>query len=157
MPSMLKLGMIAWIRDITHEYVQSETGLNWEILAYLPIQIRHKYPEGMVMQVVKPLYGIAEAETHWWATYYNHHLKKLQMMTSTYDPCLLISDTGNPEFVCIKMQTDDTLGLSTEKFSRLEDEQLKAVNFSAKPKQRLTTDEPLIFNGEIITLDGSMV
>jgi len=64
MPSLLERGMIAWIRDITQAYVQSETGLNREILAHLPMQIRHKHPEGTVMQVVKPLYGIAEAGTH---------------------------------------------------------------------------------------------
>jgi hypothetical protein len=64
MPSIIKLGMIAWIRDIIQAYVQSETDLNREILAYLPIQIWHKYPEGTVMQVIKPLYRIAEAGTH---------------------------------------------------------------------------------------------
>ena len=69
------------------------------------------------MKVIKPLYGVAEAGTHWWATYYNHHLKKLQMTTSTYDPCLLISSSENPDFACIGMQTDDTLGLSTTTFS----------------------------------------
>jgi hypothetical protein len=157
MPSLLKQGMVAWIRDITQAYVQSETWLNREIIAYLPIQIRHQYPKGTVMRVIKPLYGIAEAGTHWWAIYYNHYLKKLQIMTSTYDSCLLISDIGNPEFACIEMQTDDTLGLSTVKFSKHEDEQLKAATFSAKPKQRLTIDEPLVFNGGIIMLDGNMV
>jgi hypothetical protein len=79
------------------------------------------------------------------------------MMTSTYDPYLLISNAENPEFACIGMQTNDTLGLSTTKFSEYEDEQLKAAAFSAKLKQRLTTDEPLIFNRGIITLDGNMV
>ena len=63
-PSMLKLSMIAWIRDITQAYVQSETGLNCEILAYLLVQICHKYPEETGMQVVKPLYGVAEAGTY---------------------------------------------------------------------------------------------
>jgi hypothetical protein len=109
------------------------------------------------MQVVKPLYGVAEAGTHWWATYHNHHLKKLQMITSTYDPCLLISDAKNPEFACVGMQTNDTLGLSTPKFSQREDEQLKEAAFSAKPKQTLTADEPLLFNGGIISLDGDTI
>jgi hypothetical protein len=157
MPSLLKQGMTAWIRDITQAYVQSETGLNRRILAHLPPQIHHKYPAGTIMQVVKPLYGIAEAGTHWWATYHNHHLKKLQMTTSTYDPCLLISNTENPEFACIGMQTDDTLGLSTAEFSRREDERLEEAAFSAKPKQRLTTEEPLMFNGGIIALHGDVV
>jgi hypothetical protein len=157
MPSLLRQNMVAWLRDITQAYVQSETWLNRKILAYLPTQIRHLYPEGTVMRVVKPLYGLAEAGTHWWATYHNHHLKKLQMVTSTYDPCLLISAAENPDFACIGMQTDDTLGLSTTTFSQREEEQLKEAAFSAKPKQLLTVDEPLIFNGGIVTLTGSTI
>jgi hypothetical protein len=149
--------MVAWIRDITQAYVQSETGLNREILAYLPAQIRHQYPESTVMRVIKPLYGIAEAGTHWWATYHNHHLKKLQMVTSTYDPCLLISATENPEFACVGMQTDDTLGLSTTEFSQREDEQLKEAAFNAKPKQELTADGPLVFNGGIVALASNTI
>jgi hypothetical protein len=106
------------------------------------------------MRVVKPLYGIAEAGTYWWATYHTHHRESLQMRTSTYDPCLLISTPENLEFACIGMQTDDTLGLSTTAFSNREDEQLKKAAFSAKPKEMLTPSNPLIFNGGIVTLEG---
>ncbi|MDB5910367.1 MAG: polyprotein [Massilia sp.] len=152
MPSLLQRGMCAWLRDITQAYVQSETPLNRTILAYLPTQIKHHYPEGTVMRVIKPLYGLAEAGTHWWATYHNHHVKKLQMTTSTYDPCLLISTPENPDFACVGMQTDDTLGMSTTSFSLREDEQLKEAAFTAKPKQVLSEDEPLAFNGGVVTL-----
>ena len=59
------------------------------------------------MVVLKPLYGIAEAGTHWWATYYKHHLEKLLMTTSTYDPCFLVTRTKD-QFGVVGMQTDDT-------------------------------------------------
>lgn len=156
-PSLLQRGMCAWLRDITQAYVQSETALNRTILAHLPAQIKHMHPQGTVMRVIKPLYGLAEAGTHWWATYHNHHLKKLQMMTSTYDPCLLISTPENPDFACVGMQTDDTLGLSTTTFSQREDEQLRGAAFTAKPKQLLSEDEPLAFNGGIVTLNGGSI
>jgi hypothetical protein len=45
--------------------------------------------------------GIAEVGTHWWATYHNHYIKKLQMVTSSYDPYLLISSSENNEFAII--------------------------------------------------------
>jgi hypothetical protein len=135
--------------------VQSEKALRRKILAFLPQQIRHLYPEGTVMRVIKPLYGLAEAGTYWWVTYHNHHLKRLQMTTSTYDPCLLISSPENAEFACVGMQTDDTLGLSTEAFSQRENDQLKEASFSAKDKQFLTPAEPLAFNGGIVTLDDN--
>jgi len=48
------------------------------------------------MVVLKPLYGIAEAETHWWATYSKHHKEKLLITTSIFNPCFLITTTGTP-------------------------------------------------------------
>jgi hypothetical protein len=154
-PSLQRRNCLLWLRDITQAYVQSEKALRRKILAFLPQQIRHLYPEGTMMSVIKPLYGLAEAGTYWWDTYHNHHLKRLQMVTSTYDPCLLISSPENPEFACVGMQTDDTLGLSTEAFSQREDDQLKEASFSAKDKQSLTPAEPLAFNGGIVTLDNN--
>ena len=65
--------------------------LNRLILADLPMQMRHHYPEGTIMIVQKLLYGILEAGTHWWATYYKHHKEKLSIVTLMYDPCLLVS------------------------------------------------------------------
>ena len=64
------------------------------ILARLPKQLRSSYPPETIMVVLKPLYNIAEADTHWWATYSRHHKEKLGMVSSTYDPCLLITDNG---------------------------------------------------------------
>ncbi|KAK1843027.1 hypothetical protein CCHR01_14332 [Colletotrichum chrysophilum] len=104
------------------------------------------------MAVVKPLHGIAEAGTHWCATYHKHHRERLQMVTSSYDPCLLISSTKNPDFACIGMQTDDTNGLSDESLSRRENEELNKAVFTAKPKQTLTADELLAFNGGIVSM-----
>ncbi|KAL0944617.1 uncharacterized protein CTRU02_202504 [Colletotrichum truncatum] len=64
-PSLLREGKQLWLRDITQAYVQSSTRLNRTILAYPPKQIQDQYPKGTIMEVVKPLYGIAEAGTHW--------------------------------------------------------------------------------------------
>ncbi|KAI1001546.1 hypothetical protein K3495_g6656 [Podosphaera aphanis] len=88
--------------DITQAYVQSNSELNRLILANLPASERHKHPPNTVMRIFKPLYGIAEAGTHWYATYHAHHLNNLNMETSTYDPCFLVTkkpkdglETGN--------------------------------------------------------------
>jgi len=101
------------------------------------------------MLILRPLYGIPEAGTHWWVTYHNHHKEKLKMATSTYDPCLLIS-TEKDAFAVVGMQTDDTFILSTEKFSQIEEAEL---TFKAKPKLQLTTINPLMFNGCILSLN----
>jgi hypothetical protein len=86
------------LRDISQAYIQSTTELNRRILANLPDGLTHLYPPNTIMVVVKSLYSIAEAGTHWWATYSNHHKIKLSMETSTYDPCLLISTSDSEGF-----------------------------------------------------------
>lgn len=64
-PSLAKLGVKVFLRDITQAYVQSTTMLNRLILANLPKEMQHQYPKGTIMVVRKPLYGIPEAGTHW--------------------------------------------------------------------------------------------
>jgi len=156
-PSLVRKGMELWLRDITQAYTQSTTVLQRKILAHLPAQIAHLYPKGTIMVVIKPLYGIAEAGTHWWATYFNHHREKLGMETSTFDPCLLITKTSQP-FGIVGVQTDDTLILCDDEFNHLEEDELKKAKFAAKDKEQLTIVNPLLFNGGIFSkkANGSM-
>jgi hypothetical protein len=156
-PSLAKLGIKLFLRDITQAYIQSTTTLNRLILANLPKEMRHQYPPGTIMIVRKPLYGIPEAGTHWWATYYKHHKEKLFMVTSSYDPCLLIT-TKKGVFGVVGMQTDDTLFLASEEFATLEDNELQKAHLTAKPRDELSTESNLIFNGCIVTMksDGTI-
>ena len=154
-PSLLQIeGMQLWLRDITQAYIQSTTVLQRKILAHLPKEIQHLYPPDTIMAVIKPLYGIAEAGTHWWATYFKHHRERLNMVTSTYDPCLLITSPSSTHFGIVGMQTDDTLGLSDENFAALEDEQLKEAKFLAKPRETLSRGTPLLFNGCVLSVQN---
>ena len=108
------------------------------------------------MVVIRPLYGIAEAGTHWWATYSKHHRDKLFMTTSTYDPYLLITITEN-SFGIVRMQTDDTIILADERFSTLEENELLNVKFTVKSKEKLISDSPLIFNRCVLVQDGNVM
>jgi len=65
-------------------------------LAYLPEQIRHQYPKDTIMVMLKLLYRITEAGTHWWATYSKYYKEKLLITTSIFNPCFLIITTGTP-------------------------------------------------------------
>jgi hypothetical protein len=76
------------------------------------------------------------------------------MATSTYDPCLLITITENG-FGIVRMQTDDTIILADESFSTLEENELLNAKFIAKPKEKLTPNSPLIFNGYVLVQDGN--
>jgi hypothetical protein len=152
-PSLVRRGIKLFSRDITQAYVQSTTFLNRLILSRVPAEIRHKFPEDTIMVVRKPLYGIPEAGTHWWATYSKHHQEKLGMKTSSYDPCLLIT-TSKDAFGVVGMQTDDTLILGDDNFAKLEQDELEKAKLSAKPVDTLSYDTPLIFNGGILRTEG---
>ena len=152
-PSLCALGIHFWLRDITQAYVQAKTHLNRTILAYIPKELESKFPPQTIMHLVKPLYGIPEAGLHWWVTYFKHHTNKLLMETSTYDPCLLITNSKE-YFGVVGMQTDDTLILADMEFSEREETERAKANFIAKPKLRLTPDKDLIFNGCILSQNG---
>ncbi|KAJ6019518.1 hypothetical protein N7522_001585 [Penicillium canescens] len=149
-PSLSEKNISLSIRDITQAYVQSTTSLNRLILAHLPKEIKSKFPAGTIMVVRKPLYGTSEAGTDWWATYHKHHRERLGMATSTYGPCLLLS-TEKGAFGVVGMQTDDTLILGSVEFATLEEKELAEAKFSAKPKDTLSPENPLIFNGCVRT------
>ncbi len=78
-------------------------------------------------------------------------------MILSYNPCLLIATIENLDFAYISMQTDNTLGLSDESFSKRKDKQLAKAAFTAKPKQILTAKDPLIFNSSIIAFANSNI
>ena len=120
------------------------------VLAHLPQEIEHLHPKGTIIVVVKPLYGLAEAGTHWWATYFEHHKEKLQMETSTYDPCLLITHKDQSRFRIVGIQTNDIIILSNKEFAELKE---KELIFTTKPREELGTDRPLVFNGSILAKD----
>jgi hypothetical protein len=112
-----------------------------------PKDIDGELPQGMIFKVIKPLYGIPEAGTHWFRTYYRHHQVKLGIEPSTYDPCFLITRDQSGPFGIVGLQTDDTLFIRDDKFIEIEDKELKAAKLTAKPAQTLTPDDPLAFNG----------
>lgn len=64
------------------------------------------------MQVVKPLYGIAEAGLHRYTTYHKHFTTRLKMTTSSYDPCLLIAGNDAVGFGIFGMQTVEEVELT---------------------------------------------
>jgi hypothetical protein len=110
------------------------------------------HPPNTIIVVKKPLYGIPEAGTHWWSTYYKHHRDKLGIITSTYNPCLLITSGASISFGIVAIQTDDTLIASNIEFYDLKENGLRKANLRAKPKEQLTPGSSLTFNRCVITL-----
>jgi len=77
------------------------------------------------------------------------------MSTSTYNPCLLITNSCANAFGIVGMQTDDTLMLGTTKFLLLKEKKLKKAQFRLKLKATLSPEVQLEFNGCTLTIDAS--
>ena len=112
-PSLCSNGMNICLRDISQAYTQSSTHLSREVFIKPPGEL--SLLNNIMLKIIRPLYGLAEAGTHWFHTYHNHHVEKLNMITSTFDPCLLI-DNSRRQNSCsiVGLQTDDTLILADE-------------------------------------------
>ena len=135
-----------YLCDISQAYMQSMTNLARDFYIHAPTEMGLK--PGTILQVISPLYSMPEAGMHWYKTYHNHHLNNLEMIPSTFDPCLLFNKHAT---AIIGMQTDDTLISATNEFMIKEEEELQKAKFIAKPHEKLTIDHSLGFNGFIIT------
>lgn len=136
-------------RDITQAYVQAHTRL--ERLVFITAPSEMGLPEGYVLKVVKPLYGIPESGLHWYLTYLNHHLQTLGMKRSKVDPCVLYRRTGQKLEGIIVLQVDDSLGAGMETFLNEESQASKAF----RCKERTPVNEtPVVFNGISIRKEG---
>jgi hypothetical protein len=138
------------VRDITQAYTQSKSQLARDFYVKPPQELN--LPEGMLLKVLLPLYGVPEAGTHWFHTYHNHHIDNLKLQQSSYDACFLFtainSNTSRmTDIAAVGLQTDDTLIACNASFKKRESDELKKAGFLAKPTQQLTTDNNLTFNG----------
>jgi hypothetical protein len=116
----------------------------------LPKKIKDRFSPNTIIIVQKLLYRILKAGTHWWATYHKHHKEKLVIATFTYNLCFLIIII-KVAFGVVGIQTDDTLIFRLKEFNTIEKEELTKAKFSAKPKELLSLETLLIFNGCILT------
>ena len=82
-------------------------------------------------------------------------MRELDMFTSTYDPCLLITNGSNEDFGIVGMQTEDTLIIATSKFSALETQKLEEASFRSKPKTSISSSTPLESKGCTLKMKGS--
>ncbi|KAL3713544.1 hypothetical protein TMatcc_002247 [Talaromyces marneffei ATCC 18224] len=140
-----------YIRDVTQAYIQSTTKLNRDFYIRITPELAQYFPGGTFLKVVRPLYGIPEAGNHWFRTYHNHHTENLNMDVSTYDPCLLHCSDSKQGFGIIGIQTDDTLIVANDTFAAREEEEIRRAKIRCKPREQLTTDNPLKFNGAVVT------
>ena len=142
-------GLRLCTRDISQAYTQSETPVARDIYAHAPPELG--LAPHQILKVVRPLYGLPEAGTHWFRTYTNHHMTKLHMQPSTFDPCLLATTHGNSHALgFVGLQVDDSLIVGNSLFLAEEERALKRAGFPAKLREELQPGRRLLFNGAYI-------
>jgi hypothetical protein len=72
------------------------------------------------------------------------------METSSFDPCLLHCTETDNGFGIVGMQTDDTLLLADSTFAAWEQYEIEKAAIACKPREELTYEKPLKFNGGLI-------
>jgi hypothetical protein len=93
-----------------------------------------------------------EARTHWYQTYHAHHINKLKLLTSAYNPCLLYNNNA-----VITLQTNNTLFLGTPDYVKTKKAELHKTNYLAKPIKKLSANKNLVFNSGIISQDNKAI
>lgn len=140
-------GTKLFTRDVIQANVQSKSSLERE--SY----IRPPYGLGlgsyMVLQVIKPLYGIPESGLHWYLTYLVHNLDNLGMKSTQSDPCLLVKRNGEDLEGMIALKVINFLVFVTMPFMR--DERDASARFKSKGRN-FVRQRDLVFNG--MTLRG---
>ena len=139
-----------YIRDISQAYVQSKSYLNRRFYVKPPKEL--DLGNGNILRVLRPLYGVPEAGTHWFRTYHAHHINELKLLTSAYDPCLLYNKDA-----VVALQTDDTLFLGNLEYVATEETQLQKAGYLAKPIEKLSVSKKLVFNGGTISKEHSTI
>jgi hypothetical protein len=109
--------MKLYLRNITQIYVQFRFNLNRDFYVQsFPKLIKlMRIFSDCILKVVKSLYDVSKADNHWFKTYHDHHIDKLNMIQFIYDFCLLYISLiiiVQIDMSIIDMQIDDTLILT---------------------------------------------
>ena len=140
-----------FLKNIFQIYVQSIISLARQFFIRSFVELGFK--DDFILKIIKFLYGVSEAEAHWFNTYHRHHTEKLAMQQSTYDPCLLyINKKG---FGVVGLQIDDTLILKNEIFANVENFHFREIKLLAKNRDQFIFRHSIKFNDAHIKQENS--
>ena len=119
--------------------------------------MKKRYPENIILYVVKPLYGLAEAGNHWFATYLDYEKEKLGIKMLSYNVYLFITKNGGENFGIAGLQTDNTFNVGAEAFMKKEETEIMKAKFKAKTQTILKTGASRDFNGCRMTIEAESI
>jgi Reverse transcriptase (RNA-dependent DNA polymerase) len=125
------LGFKIWTQDVTQAYLQSAGTLAREVFIEKPA-IELELSPNQALQLLKPLYGLADSGDFWYRELAQHH-RDMDMQTLTTDNSLWMKFTENILEGISGVYVDDVVQAGTAEFDLLTN-QLSA-NYDAKAKE----------------------
>lgn len=138
-------------------YIRSKIEQNCIVICHLSAKLKKKYPKDTVLNVVKPLYSLAGAGNHWFATYSVHHKEQFGIKMSPYDACFLIFKDSSENFDIVRILIDNTLNVEMEVFIKKEKTEIMKAKFKAKTQTILETSASRNFNGCWMTIKAEYI
>ncbi len=148
-------------RNVSQAYTQSDFALSRPIYSRPPSEMQ--LPDGCVLKVLRPLYGLPEAGVHRFQTHQKHHIAVLNMRPAAHDSCFLVSSSpfgvnrassDNEPFGIVCMQVDDTLDAGNSTFVAMEERESR--KFKSKQTMFLSDMQLLRFNSATISTKGGV-
>lgn len=124
-------GFEIWSEDMTQAYLQGAVRILRKNYIRGKPELRLEGNE--LLEVLRPLYGLADAGDYWHATFLRHLKKHLGMTTTASDLSLHFKRVQSTLHGLIATHVDDTLGVGRKSFQRETTE--TARRFDAKPRE----------------------
>jgi hypothetical protein len=137
------LSMKLYLINIIQIYVQSRSILNrnFYVQSLSKLIKLMKIFNDCILKMIKSLYDVSKADNHWFKTYHDHHTDKLNMISFTYDSCLLyIIIFIQIDLRIMNMQTDDIFILVDQSFAVVEDEAIHSAKIMIKTREQLISN-----------------
>ncbi len=108
------MGFDIWPEDISQAYLQSASELLREV--FLKPNRQLKVPAGYVLELLRPLYGLADSVDYWQAIFAKHLTDDLGMNTVSIDMSLFCRRTSGQATGLLACYFDDTLACGDHSF-----------------------------------------
>lgn len=126
----MKFGFKLWAEDMTLAYIAGA----YQILrkVYIKGKPEFQLTANKLLEVLRPLYGLADSGDYWHATFLRHLKDDMGMQSTACDSSLFFKRFNTNLHGILASHVDDTLSAGNERFE--EELKVTAQRFDAKPR-----------------------
>lgn len=124
-------GFRLWSEDMTLAYIQGAERILRKV--YLKGKPEFQLAPNQLLEILRPLYGLADSGDYWHATFLRHLKQDLEMRPSACDLSLFFKQLNGSLQGLVATHVDDTLSAGNSGFEKYT--QITAKRFDAKPRE----------------------